>query len=91
MKNTVPVIFTDHACRLCFGRIITIAHPDKPQEQMCYECGEKVVGRVQDLCCCGVKLRNGKNAGLRCEPNPNVTPEVPALIVVRRVDEVHGG
>jgi hypothetical protein len=34
-----------------------------------------------------VKLRTGKNAGLRCVRNPDIRPEAPAEIIVVHQDE----
>lgn len=81
----------EHACRICFGRILTRVDERGNQTQRCSECGTEVVGKVQALCCCGVKLKNGKDAGLRCRPNPEVSPEVPAEIIVMRVEELRDG
>ena len=91
-SNIVPVIFQPHACRVCFGRILTVVHPDGRKVQMCYECGIQVESDdVHDLCCCGVKLRNGKDAGLRCVPNPEQSPENPSAFIIKQVDEVKRG
>jgi hypothetical protein len=75
-----------HACRICFGRILSRTMPDGSTVSRCSECDTEVEGGPHKLCCCGVKLNGGKNAGLRCLPNPNKTPEAPAAIVVRKVE-----
>jgi hypothetical protein len=75
-----------HACRICFGRILSRKQADGTVISRCSECGTEVDGKPEKLCCCGVKLNGGKNAGLRCKENPNKTPEAPAEIIVGKVE-----
>lgn len=83
---------TDHACRACLGRILTRKRDDGVLESRCSECGLHAEGGHRKLCACGVKLRTGKNAGLRCVRNSDVRPEAPAeIIVVHQDEEVSSG
>lgn len=61
---------TKHVCAACFGRVlmreakgVTIAR--------CAECGIEAAGAVKDICACGTRLNSGRDAGFRCEPNPD--------------------
>lgn len=76
---------TAHCCRVCFARIL--ARPDAGETlYRCSNCGlEARSTRPETLCACGITLRGGRNAGLRCVPNPAPTPECPSLIVVEEV------
>jgi hypothetical protein len=73
----------DHVCRLCYGRLL-----ERDGVIRCAECDFEVTGPVQALCTCGAKLKNGRNAGLRCQVNPTPTLEQPARVVVVFVGEV---
>lgn len=75
---------TPHACRICFGRILQRFVGGRHQT-MCAECGTTVEGSHKALCCCGTKMADGKDAGLRCIKNPHVTPETPHQVIVRHV------
>lgn len=80
---------TPHACRNCFGRVL--ARPDGEGERVyrCSNCGLERPGRKTDVICgCGISLKGGKNAGLRCIVQAKPTPECPAQVVV---EEVSGG
>jgi len=63
------------------------SHPDPQARRRCSECGLHAEGGHRKLCACGVKLRTGKNAGLRCVRNPDIRPEAPAEIIVVHQDE----
>lgn len=76
-----------HVCRVCFGRIASReADDDGKRLYRCANCGLEAEGhKPSALCACGAKLRKGKNqwvdAGLRCHPNQQKSPEFPAEIV----------
>lgn len=73
-------LLTDHLCRACFGRVLK--HAEEPTWR-CSNCGLSHTGGTHaSICACGIKLRNGRNAGLRCTPNNEPTPELPGEIVV---------
>lgn len=74
-----------HACRVCFGRLVS-RRPvaGGPRIYRCTNCGMEIPGaRASVLCCCGMKLATGRDAGLRCIRNPKRTPECPSEIVVQ--------
>lgn len=80
---------TDHVCRLCFGRILETVEPDRTHRARCSNCGTEVRGTHLKLCACGTKLRDGRDAGLRCVENPNRGPEDMAeIIAVFQDDDV---
>ncbi len=81
-----------HVCRSCFGRIAS--EPDQGGERryFCTSCGLEAIGsKPSVVCSCGIKLRKAKgdgrtsvtlvDAGVRCHPNKQVSPEFPALFV----------
>ena len=76
----------DHACRICFGRLLLRQENGIPIVK-CVECGETLKGSHLGLCCCGVTLHSGANAGLRCVPNDRKTPEQPQEIVIRHTPQ----
>lgn len=85
---------TDHVCRACFGRVFAYVDAQGAHWVECSNCGlTKRSTRPDSICACGYKLRvkgqhisKWKNAGFRCRPNPNITPELPSQIVVTRDD-----
>lgn len=71
---------TNHACRVCFGRVLTSADG---KISRCAECGIQAPGGYRSICACGAHLRTGASMGLRCDRNPNPTPETPQEVIVR--------
>jgi hypothetical protein len=68
---------TNHVCAACLGRVLS---SDDGMTCRCSNCGlEKT--RIKDLCCCGMRLKSNRDAGIRCVTNPNRTPEMPAEII----------
>lgn len=74
---------TDHVCRVCFGRVLERRDAEGRRIVRCANCGTEVVGRVENLCCCGLKTSTGKLAGLKCVRNEAPTPEQPSEVMVR--------
>lgn len=77
----------DHVCRVCFGRIIS-ARGDENHTRgyLCTNCGAKSSGRaVSCVCCCGLRLRPGVDAMVRCQRNENPTPEFPSEIIAAQL------
>lgn len=73
---------TDHVCRACFGRIVLSADAGPGRRYRCTNCGLEAIGRDPAcVCACGLRLKNGKDAGLRCERNGAPTPEFPSEVV----------
>jgi len=73
---------TDHVCRICFGRVLA-----RGTQARCADCGTEVEGGHRHLCWCGAKLRDGKDARLRCKRNTEITPELPMEVIVVCIDK----
>jgi len=76
-----------HVCMACFGRVLS-RKVDVGQLRVwrCSNCGaEAEAPKVSALCACGARIGT-KNAGLRCVPNPDRRPEVPAEIIVKETE-----
>lgn len=73
---------TPHVCRKCLGRIVT---SEDGSVSRCTNCGLEHAGDHSTVCCCGLKLRNGRPAGLHCKPNDKPTAELPSEIVASAV------
>jgi hypothetical protein len=70
----------DHICSSCCGRIL---RAERTNLHRCANCGRESQGSIQSLCCCGATLASGRDAGIRCVPNPNPGPMSPAAVVAR--------
>lgn len=89
--------FTDHACRVCFGRVMERVNEaeegERRLEYRCAECGATGFGHVRAVCCCGDDEAVGRvgraahgnrSLGLECVRNDHPTPEVPQQVLVRQ-------
>lgn len=85
-----------HVCRRCFARIVSSLAPDGQTEYTCSSCGYSALGDTPAVvCACGIRLRRPTgvrtmghktvDAGVRCQPNPDPTPEFPAQYVAAHV------
>ena len=75
-------VITDHICRVCFGRVLMREAFDHKRTYRCSCCGIEADGRTEAaVCCCGIKLKTGVDAGIRCGPNTDKSPEFPSEIV----------
>lgn len=83
-----------HVCRVCFSRLASKPLPAGGRLYQCTNCGLEAEGcRASALCACGTKIRRTRgdgrgvaqlvDAGIRCVPNPNKTPEFPALFIAK--------
>lgn len=73
---------TDHCCRVCFSRVLVRETFDHRRVYRCAGCGAEREGRSPSvICSCGMKLKTGVDAGLRCSVNPDKSPEFPAEII----------
>lgn len=80
---------TPHVCRACFGRILVRETFDHRKVYRCSNCGVEREGKdSRVICTCGLKLRNGVDAGVRCEVNNEKSPEWPSEIVASQVTPV---
>lgn len=66
-----------HVCRLCLGRIMVRDNADGSETARCSCCGAMGEGGPESICACGMKLKSGKSAGLKCAPNPSKSPDLP--------------
>lgn len=72
---------TDHCCRVCFSRVLERETFDRKRVYRCAGCGiEKEGSSESAICACGIKLKTGVDAGIRCEVSKNRSPEWPAEI-----------
>jgi len=83
---------TEHACRICMGRVLVRKDPSGRRIARCAECGatgndDRTLRAIHTVCACGTKQRSGKDAGRRCIKNPNVSYESPQEIVVAVCEE----
>ena len=87
MSKALQWTLTDHVCRVCFGRLLRRPGTDGARVYRCTNCGAEAQARVvSSLCCCGMKLRSGRDMGLRCVPNTNPRPECLSEIVAEVSD-----
>lgn len=78
---------TDHICRACFSRVLVRETFDHKRVYRCSGCGVEREGKSEAaVCCCGLKLKTGVDAGIRCVQNQNKIPEFPAEIVAVSCD-----
>lgn len=72
---------TEHCCRVCFSRVLVRETFDRRKIYRCAGCGVEKEGRSPAaICSCGIKLKTGVDAGIRCQINQAPTPEFPAEI-----------
>lgn len=77
---------TDHVCRCCFGRVLVRETFDRRKIYRCSNCGIEREGRSEAaICSCGIKLKTGVDAGIRCQVSENRTPEFPSEVVAVQV------
>jgi len=55
---------------------------DRRKTYRCSNCGVEAPGtRESAVCCCGIKLKTGVDAGIRCQLNTERSPEWPSEVV----------
>ena len=60
---------------------------DRRRIYRCAGCGVEREGRNETvICACGIKLKTGTDAGLRCVVSKEPTPEFPAEITVSMIE-----
>ena len=80
---------TSHCCRSCFGRVLYRETFDHRHVYRCAQCGIEKEGKDSvAICCCGIKLKGGKDAGVRCMENGERSPEFPGEIVAKQASAV---
>jgi len=77
---------TDHVCRCCFGRVLMRETFERKRVYRCSNCGLESEGKTEAaICCCGIKLKTGLDAGIRCAISHDRTPEWPAEITAMQI------
>ncbi len=76
---------TPHVCSKCLGRVLVTENKDGSQTARCSNCGAEGEGGHKSICACGLKLKSGKSAGLKCVANPNRSADLPSEIVASAV------
>jgi hypothetical protein len=75
----------DHVCQVCFCRILS-RKTDDGRLFRCSGCGLSVIAHAPSaICACGLKMKTGRDLGVRCVRNDAPSPEAPAEIVARQV------
>ena len=86
VKKDYVWAITDHACRCCFSRVLVRETFDHKRVYRCSGCGIEAEGRSEAaICACGIKLKTGVDAGLRCSVSAIKSPEWPAEITCTQV------
>jgi len=81
-SETYTWALTDHCCRACFGRVLVRETFDRRRVYRCACCGVEQEGRSETvICSCGMKLKTGVDAGIRCMVADAPTPEFPAEVI----------
>lgn len=76
----------DHVCRICFSRILSMPAEGRGRIYRCAGCGEQATSaNPSSICACGIKLKNGRDLGVRCVINDAPSPEAPVQVVARQV------
>lgn len=84
--KTFAWALTDHCCRVCFSRVLVRETFDRRRVYRCAGCGVEKEGRTEAaICACGIKLRTGVDAGIRCQVATDPSPEFPAQITAAQV------
>lgn len=82
MSDDFQFRLTPHCCRICFSRVLVRETFDRRKVYRCAGCGvEKEGSSPAVICSCGIKLKTNVDAGIRCHPSENKTPEFPAEVV----------
>jgi hypothetical protein len=77
---------TDHVCRGCFGRVLMRETFDHRRIYRCAQCGipERAGKNETVFCCCGIKLKGGKDAGVRCKVNEDRSSEFTSEVMAEQ-------
>jgi hypothetical protein len=75
-----------HCCGSCFGRVLRANSPDGRHVFRCAQCGVCAEGGEPSvICCCGIRLKTGEDAGVRCVVNKTPSTECPLEVVAEQV------
>lgn len=77
---------TAHVCRICLGRVLARVTFDGRTIFRCSNCGVEREGADETvICTCGLKLKTKIDAGIRCTPNDQKSPECVSEIIATQV------
>lgn len=72
---------TPHISRCCFARVLVRETFERKRVYRCSCCDIEVEGRTEAaICACGIKLKTGVDAGIRCQVSESPSPEFPSRI-----------
>jgi hypothetical protein len=75
-----------HCCRSCFGRVLLGESADGQRVYRCAQCGARGAGAVATvICCCGIRLKTGADAGVRCMVNEVPSPDCLLEVVAAQI------
>lgn len=78
---------TPHCCRVCFSRVLMRETFDRRRVYRCAGCGVEAEGKSEAaICACGIRLKTGVDAGIRCQVQTEPTPEFPAQVVAAQAE-----
>lgn len=78
---------SDHVCRACFSRVLVRETFDRRKIFRCSNCEIEAEGRSESaICCCGIKLKTGVDAGIRCHRQESPSPEFPSRVVASQAE-----
>jgi hypothetical protein len=74
-----------HCCRSCLGRVLLGKSTDGWRIYRCAQCGARGDGEdASVICCCGIRLKTGADAGVRCVVNDAPSPACPLEILAEQ-------
>lgn len=77
---------TPHVCRVCLGRVLRQDKDGGGHVFRCSNCGVQRDGADETvICTCGLKLKTKIDAGIRCTPNEQRSPDCVSEIVAAPV------
>lgn len=80
-------VIEDHVCRVCFGRVLMRETFDMRRIYRCSNCGTEAEGKTPAaICSCGIKLKTGVDAGIRCHVQADPSPEFPSQVVATQLN-----
>jgi DNA-directed RNA polymerase subunit RPC12/RpoP len=78
LSGKLTWVMTDHVCRVCFGRVMVRQKSGRLEFVFrCASCGAQAGGESPAaVCACGLTLEGTKDMGVRCQVNPERSPEL---------------
>ncbi|MGF6900384.1 DNA-directed RNA polymerase subunit RPC12/RpoP [Paraburkholderia sp. GAS348] len=77
-----------HCCRSCFGRVLLGESAGGLRIYRCAQCGSQGDSdSAAGICCCGIRLKTGQDAGVRCVVNDQPSADCPLEVVAEVVSD----